>query len=186
MGRDVLLFPRQAGAEQAAARPDLLRRGGELRRAAVLQYLFAQRNPDRHREPGFCPAAAEAVPKGLRPPVRPAAGGRAGQADFLHGGPEKDPPDLRYLRPGGRHHRGPPGQFGHSRRGVLPGVVSPGGLYGRGLGDGPGEALSFGAGHVPSAGEPGGPAADGGGGLRPENRQPGRELRALFQAERPD
>ena len=58
-----------AGAEA------VLRPGGGLRHPAVLQHLQRKRGADHHREPrSGCPAS-QAVSPGLRPAVRPAAGG---------------------------------------------------------------------------------------------------------------
>lgn len=86
--------------------PAVLRPGGGLRRAAVLQYVHAVGGADHHGESGVCRTAAQAVPQGIFPEIRPAAGeGRAGKADLPHHRPGQAGADHQHagVRPPADH-----------------------------------------------------------------------------------
>ena len=162
----------------------MLRPGGELWGAALLQHLQPQGDKDNHSQQPLCPASAPALPPGLQPEFRLSARFRCGKAELLHHQSGKAGAHLRRLRGGDRLHPLPPHQLRHDRGGLLPLLLHPGGLPGRRQRHRPGKTLPSGAGHPPPQRQPGGLLPAAGHGLCPQGDPAGRQLPSVLQAGR--
>ena len=174
------------GKDRAVPRPPqppLLRAGRGLRGVALLQRLsdqpgagwspsappFAQRLPALFKKAFHI--AFDRLPDG------------AGKAVFVldcPGEAGRPPAGLRDGRGGG----GPPRELRRAGGDLLPGLLSPGGLSGRRVGDRPPEGLSPGAVHLPPQRQPGGAGPHAGAGPGAQVRPAQGQLGDLLQTER--